>query len=127
MDDPNQASAYTALRYIVSLGGLWLATHGYIKDANVNDFVSAVMIVAPIIWGVVQNYINARKKKADTALAVQSGINLVVSGQAVTTAGQPIKVASDTTIPPLPVTPESAAAIIKNFAPSQPVSVGKTG
>ena len=52
----SQAQLLTAVRYILMLGGAWLAARGYIQDEQINDLVSAAMIIGPAIWGFVTNY-----------------------------------------------------------------------
>lgn len=76
----------------------------------------SVVAVGSAAWGVFTQLVTLRKL---AAAAVQAGINLAVSGQAVTADGKVISQfsgQSDAT-PPRPVTVATATEIMKDFAP----------
>lgn len=105
--------AQTATRYLLALAGGWLATHGYIPNADINDLVSAIMILGPIIWGIWVNHRTEDKAKVREMVAVQAGLNLAASGgMELVGAGVP-----------KPVTPETTKAIIAahGVTPTPPV------
>ncbi|MDE2096509.1 MAG: hypothetical protein KGL39_04625 [Patescibacteria group bacterium] len=101
----------TAARYLLFFAGTWLATHGYIANADVNELVSAILIIAPPIWAFVEN--NLAKKNAVVAqtTAVNAALNLAASGnmQTVTVPGDGVK--------PVPATATTAAQIVHDYAP----------
>lgn len=121
INNPTQASFYTAARYILMLGGTWLATHGYIQNSEVNGLVSAVMIIGPIIWGIAQNYINTHTANKQKVVAMNATLNLVASGKAVDSSGSVIPYAVPGSTPPKPITETSAPEIVANFAPTKAV------
>jgi hypothetical protein len=125
MIDPNDqtmAPVFTALRVLlVTIGGV-LAGEGL---ANTGAYkwimiaAGAVGVVGPAAWGLYVAITNAARARQAQAKAVQSGINLVVAGQALTNEGELIQVANPDTTPPKPVTLRTASEIVKNFAPAE--------
>lgn len=102
---------------LLVLGGL-LAEHG-LEHSTYYSWVmigaGAVMVVGPAIWGVWSSIVNWHKA---AAVGVQAGINLTVSGNAVTDSGQVIsRNASADATPPKMVTVATASEIVKDFAP----------
>lgn len=106
---------------MTALGGFatWMATKLDIKDP---EFVTALVeTLLPIVAGAMLLVYAWFKAKIDQAMAVQAGVNLTVSGEAVTTDGEKIvSLGSPSAIPPKPVTPAAAAEIVKNFAEPLP-------
>lgn len=91
----------------------WLNAHGFV-DPNLKlmitgGLLSLLTAVAALIYGFVLSKINQAK-------AVQAGINLTVSGNALAADGKTVVGANDGTTPPLPVSAATAAQIVKDFA-----------
>ena len=91
----------------------WLNAHGF-NDPNLKLMLSGAVLsvlcmVAVTIWGFIQSKVNQ-------ARAVQAGINLTVSGNALAADGKTVVSANDGSTPPLPVTTITAPEIVKNFA-----------
>lgn len=121
--DDGMAAVWTSIRVLlVTIGGI-LAGEGL---ANTGAYkwimiaAGAIGVVGPAIWGVWVAITAAARKRADVAKAVQAGVNLVVSGQALSVDGKTITAIGEhpDTVPPMPVTEKTAAEIVKNFAPS---------
>ena len=72
------------------------------------------MVVGTAAWGLWSSYQNFRKA---SAIGVQAGINLTVSGKALAADGHTVVSENDGTTPPLPVTLASAAQIVSSFGP----------
>lgn len=99
MSAVTQAQLLTAVRYILMLAGAWVAARGYIADDQINDLVSAVMIIGPVIWGFVTNHLKERETKAREAVAVHAGAAAAMDGISI------------------PASPKAAQTIIKTYAP----------
>lgn len=99
-----QTQFWTGLRYLLFFAGTWLATHGYIKDADVNGLVSAILMIAPPVWAFVDNWLKERSARARETVAVRAG---VAHAEDITVP----------TIPPPAVSPKEAQAIIATYAP----------
>jgi hypothetical protein len=127
MDQDNAAmnGVWSSLRSFLIAIGSALVTGGVITNTSpVYTWImfasGAVLVVGPAAYGVfvnIKRVINSRKKVAE---AVQAGINLTVSGQALAADGKTIVSINDGTTPPLPVTLQSAAQIVRDFAPATP-------
>lgn len=116
----------TALRYfLVAIGGMLLVLH---KDGTtayhiVIEAAAATMIIGPAAWGI---WVAAVGVYKSFAAAVQAGINMTASGQAIDAQGDVIsKFENSATTPPKAVTMESAKAIVSSFAPA-PGSIEKS-
>jgi hypothetical protein len=91
---------------LATLATTWLMSHLDLKDPNfaywlTGAITSALAIGATAVWGVLNSRLNQVK-------AVTAGMNLVVSGAAITQSNVTGTVLK-------PVTPASAAEIVKNF------------
>ena len=96
--------------YIVHL----VAPHLHITDPDyitylTGSVVSTLIIVVTFAYGWFLT-------KANQAKAVQAGVNLTVSGNALAADGKTVVTANDGSTPPLPVTAATANQIVKNFA-----------
>lgn len=93
----------------------WLATQLKIADPAfvtnlATDLLPVAIGAAVLAYGWIMSKVNQAK-------AVQAGINLTVSGQAVTTDGEKIvSLGSPDASPPKSVTTASAPEIVKNFS-----------
>ncbi len=92
----------------------WLNANGFNIPDLMEWLIGTVVAVFAMAGTAVWAWINSR---ARLATAVQSGINLVTSGAAVTVDGQTkiTAIGDPTAAPPLPVTPAAAIQIVKNF------------
>lgn len=119
--DPTQDALLGMLRHGLVILGTVLAGHGVIGPNNTitpgnwEFIVGAVVTIAPIAWSWWAKFQAAKTAKAREAIAVQAGVNLATAGAALAMDGSTIKTAQ--TAPTLPVTAESAVAIIRNFGP----------
>jgi hypothetical protein len=96
----------------------WLMTHLKLSDPEYAVWLTATLIsvlvgVATFVWGWFLTQINQAK-------AVQAGVNLTTSGNALAADGSVItKFQADSgSTPPKPVTVASAQQIVKDFAPA---------
>lgn len=115
--NPNVLAFFAALR------GLLIAVGAVMVSLNLNDTHAyglvmqasgLVLVVGPLLWAVFEKLVTLKKT---LAAAVQAGIELVRSGNAVDSEGTPISRFSPEAPPPKPVTVASAAEIIKDYAP----------
>jgi len=91
---------------------LWAASKlGSHDNAMVQDI--AILIVSIVIAGATAIF-GWIKSRIDQAIAVRAGVNLTASGNALMTVTGPGAVT------PLPVTPATAPAIVKNFGKAAP-------
>jgi hypothetical protein len=120
-----QEQFMTSARYLIFLAGNWLATHNYISDSSVNTMVSAVLILGPLAWAYLNNWLKNHKGAAENAAAVQAGIELVTQGKALASDGSTLVSVNSGMTPPKPVTVETAKEIIRDFAPD-PKAVAKS-
>lgn len=118
--NPNIIAVFAAARgVLIAVGAIMLYlnlgdTHIY---AMVMQASGAIMVAGPMAWAIFEKLVTLKEA---IAVAVQAGINLSTSGQAVDHDGKTIsKFAADAT-PPKPVTIETAAQIVKDFAPATP-------
>lgn len=120
--DPLKAALLGKLREAGIALGVLLAGHGVIGPNNTitptnwEFIVGFVVALAPSIWGWVEKYRAAKTAKARETVAVMAGVNLVAQGAALATDGSLI--ASASSAPPQPVTPDAAKQIIQNFGPT---------
>lgn len=78
----------------------------------------SVVVLGNAVWAAYSSFVNWRKA---SAVGVAAGINMTIQGKALDSAGAPISAFSPAAeTPPKPVTVESAAEIVANFAPSTP-------
>ena len=99
------------------VGGLvtWASTKLNLNDPEFINYLTTALMgvfigVATFAYGWVLSKVNQAK-------AVQAGINLTASGNALTVHGDPVPMAAPSTVPVLPVTAQSASQIIKNYSP----------
>ena len=95
----------------------WLTAHGF-SDPNLGLMLSGAVFsvlctIAVTAWGFFQSKVNQ-------ARAVQAGVNMTVSGNALAADGKTVVEANDGSTPPLPVTTATAAQIVKKFASPLP-------
>jgi hypothetical protein len=115
-------SAIDGIIFKVVSGLAFAAAAWLVKDFKLTDpsatseIAGAIIAVAGAIGVMIVGYIKSRR---DKAVAVQSGINLVVSGQALDTRGNIISSITPNSTPPLPVSLQSADQIVKDFAPAK--------
>lgn len=82
MDQTKLAAALSALRGgVAAAGGIALA-FGYLTNGQVSaltsdtvDLVGATATLAPIVWGMIEQFKTATATKAKVTQAVQAGIN----------------------------------------------------
>jgi len=121
--NPNIVAVFAAARgLLIALGAAMVSlnlgdTHAY---SVVMQVAGSIMIVGPMVWAVFEKLVTLKRA---IAAAVQAGINLTVSGSAVTKDGSVVD-KNDGTIPPKPVTVKTAEEIVKDFAPP-PKSITK--
>lgn len=120
-----QVQFLTSLRYLIFTGGMWMANHKYISAESVNTVLSGVLIIGPLAWAYLSNYLATHKLAARDAAAVQAGIELVTQGKALASDGSTLVTVSSGMTPPKPVTVETAKQIIADFAPD-PKAVAKS-
>ena len=102
MDEATKQALLSAVRSLLIVAGGGLATHGVIKEGNVNIIVGALMAIIPIVWGVIDKFMAERLTKAREAVAVNVGIAV-----------------ADSTPGPTPlVTAIDAPQLIKSVAPT---------
>lgn len=113
-----QNQVKTSVRFLLFFAGAWLADHHYIPANDVNDLVSALLVIGPLVWAWLDNIIKARQARIRDAVAVQAGINLTTSGKALASDGKTILTQNGGTTPPLPVTVQTGQQIIKDLGPA---------
>jgi hypothetical protein len=122
--NPNVLAFFSALRgVLIAVGAAMVSlnmgqTHYY---GLVMQASGLVMVVGPLLWAVFEKLVTLKKT---LAAAVQAGIDLVMSGEAVDKEGKPISSLDPDAAPPRQVTVASAAQIIKDLAPP-PSSIEK--
>lgn len=120
MTQTSRDQLLSAVRYLLMFAGGVLAAKGYIKNADVDGLVTAILIVAPPVWAWFDNQIKARR----VAVGVQAGINMTVAGNALAADGVTVVSRNDGSTPPLPVTQATASQIVADFGP-KPSSIAK--
>lgn len=119
--NPDVLAAFAALRSLLIAGGAAMVALnlGHTQTyALVMQVSGSVMVVGPLLWAVFEKLVTLKNALAK---AVQAGINLTVSGKAITDSGHVISQFSaeaESSTPPKLVTKASASEIIKEFAPS---------
>lgn len=95
----------------------WAAGHLHVSDPN--EITAAIVFAVALgiggstaLWGFIMSKINQ-------AQAVNAGINLATSGNALASDGKTVVSINDGTTPPLPATTVTAPEIVKNFAPAK--------
>ena len=115
--NPNVLAFFAALRSVLIAVGAVMTylnlghteVYGVIMQA-----AGCIMVLGPLCWAVFDKLVTLRKT---FAAAVQAGIDLVLSGNAVDHEGKPISSLNPDATPSKPVTVASAAEIIKEYAP----------
>lgn len=79
----------------------------------------SMTVVGTAVWGLWSSYQNFRKA---SAIGVQAGINLVVSGKALAADGTTVIGINDGTTPPKLVTAATGQEIVKEFGPAKVAS-----
>ena len=121
-NDDTMAPVWVSVRVLLlAIGGVLagegLANSGAYRWVMIG--AGAVSVIGPAVWGVWVAITHAARARQAQAKAVQAGINLVVAGQALTNEGKLIQVANPDSTPPKPVTEQTGAEIVKNFAPTE--------
>jgi len=119
--NPNLNAFLTQLKlFLVLVGGL-MAEQGYDHTTAYKWVMLAsgsCIALGSSAWALWASFANWRKA---AAVGVAAGINLTVAGKAVTDDGKVIsQFATPDATPPKPVTVETAAQIVKDFAPATP-------
>lgn len=91
-----------------------IAPHLHITDPNY--IKSLVATVAVLLIGAATFVYGWYLSKTNQAKAVQAGVNLTVSGNALAADGKTVVSANNGTTPPLPVTMATGAEIVKKYA-----------
>ena len=79
MNEATQQALLSVLRSLLIVGGSWMTSKGYISDGNVEQIIGAIMVLAPVLWGVAQKYAAERKAKAREVVAVNVGVTVANS------------------------------------------------
>lgn len=101
----------------------WLSAHK-IVDPNLNVLIGTAVLAmlstaAMAAWGAVAGARVQQTIAVKETAAVQAGINMTVAGQALAFDGKTSVSVNDGSTPPMPVTPQTAKEIIKNFGPAE--------
>jgi len=125
MDDVTKQSLLSAVRTMLGVAGMWMATHKYIDADSVNEIIGAVMIVIPIVWGVWDKHRSEQATKAREVIAVNAGVAVADSTVGAT---PPVSPADTTKIIAAFVAPQSSMAEALNVVPPavQPTTKGTT-
>lgn len=73
-NEANKLAFFSALRTIAAAGGGYFVGKGLMDEATAAAFGVLVMIVAPLIWGMLEKFQSADKAAAREAVAVNVGI-----------------------------------------------------
>lgn len=111
MDNATKQAALSALRSLLVVAGTSLAARGIVTASNWNDIVGAVMVLAPVLWGIWDKFMSERKTTARETVAVQSGY---AAAQAEVLPG-----------PATAISPMTAQGIISAYAPGNNPNVPK--
>ena len=118
MTDPQFNAFLANLRILLVAIGSVMAYEGW-EHSAIYSYVmiasGAIMVVGPAAWATWSSFVNWRKA---SAVGVQAGINLTVSGKALAADGKTVVSENNGTTPPLAVTLATAAEIVKDFAPA---------
>lgn len=104
MDQGTQQGIWSAIRSLLMVAGMWLATHKYIDAAGVNEIVGALMVLLPAGYGVWQKQQAEKDAKAREAKALNVGIAVADATPGKTAA----------------IAPENAPKIIAAVPPAVP-------
>lgn len=91
----------------------WLQAHGF-HDPNLTKIVTGA--IASAILVVVLLAVEYVRKRADLVRAVEAGIKLAISAQALDAAGKPIVALGAVPAAIMPVTPATAKEIVAAYA-----------
>lgn len=120
--NPNLNAFLTQLKLFLIVMGTLLAEQG-MDHTTVYKWImfaaGAVLVVGNAAWALWASYENWRKA---AAVGVQAGINLTASGKALAEDGETVVSVNNGSTPPKPVTVETAAQIVKDFAPATPIA-----
>lgn len=101
MNEARKQAMLSAARTMLVFVGTLLVTKGYFTEAVLNEVIGAVMVLAPLVWGIWDKFSSEKKTEAREHIAVNVGIKV-----------------ADLTVGPTPaVAPASVASVIANVAP----------
>lgn len=72
MNDAAKQALLSALRSILVAIGAVIAKNGYADDATINQVIGAVMVIAPIAWGIYDKYASEARTKEREAVAAEA-------------------------------------------------------
>lgn len=120
--NPNLNAFLASVRsFLLILGGL-MVEQG-LDHTTIYKYLllaaGSVVVVGNGAWAVWSSYSNWRKA---SAVGVAAGVNMAVQGKAVADDGTVISKFNGEGTPPKPVTVATAAQIVKDFAPTEPIA-----
>lgn len=122
MEQNKAAALFTSISTLCKVLGTLLAAQGLASSGAyfwLELVGGSVMVVGPAIYDVVAHALALYKAQA---VGVQAGINLTVSGRALAADGKTVVAENDGATPPKQVTLATAAEIVKDFPPAQPIA-----
>ena len=115
------SAAFASVKNILLVIGGIMAANGLASSGLyfwLQIVTGSIMVVGPALWTIYTSFQDAARKRIMEARAVQAGINLTVSGNALAEDGVTLINVSAGSTPPKPVTLATAAEIIKTFGPA---------
>lgn len=80
-DKAQVAAIWSAARTLLSAAGGLLVAHGLTSQETMQDVVGAIMVLAPLIWGVVAKFRAESKAKVREHIALQAGVQAEREGK----------------------------------------------
>lgn len=111
MNDASKQAFFSALRTLAGALGGYFVGKGVMDEATAAALGVLVMIVAPLIWGMVEKFQNERKTEARVEVALNAGIRMADANEGPTPAVAPasVKAVLATIAEVLPPTHQSPA------------------
>lgn len=78
---PTSAAIWSAVRTLLGALGGYLVGRGLIDQQTMQDVLGAVMVLAPLIWGVINKFRSESKMQVRENIAVQAGVQAERDGR----------------------------------------------
>jgi heme A synthase len=76
MDEAKKQAVLSAIRTLLAVAGTWIVSKGWADDAMVQQVLGAIMVLAPLVWGMWDKFTTEEKTKDREVEAFKVGVTV---------------------------------------------------